>query len=203
MDEVTLRRIFEPFFTTKNTREGTGLGLSVVHGIVRAHRGMIDVKSRLGAGATFRIYLPVAADMDAAQESIFQPMPAGQGELICVVDDEGIVGRFTKAALERNGYHTVIFESAEACLAAWAGLAERCRALVTDQTMPGMQGTELAAELRRLSPGLSVVLMSGYFSNISSDTLKQIEPVELLAKPFTTEQLAHAVHRGLQPAGAA
>jgi len=203
MDEVTVRRIFEPFFTTKNTREGTGLGLAVVHGIVRAHRGVIDLESKVGVGTTFHVYLPMSPDEESTGETESTPAPRGAGELICVVDDEGIVGRFTKATIEKLGYQAVAFSSAEDCLAAWQVQPSDYRVLVTDQTMPGLQGTELATALRRLIPGLPVVIMSGYFSKISSHELDELGQVELLAKPFTTEQLGHALHQSLHPAVAA
>ena len=198
MDEATLHRIFEPFFTTKNTREGTGLGLAVVHGIVRAHRGVIDLESKVGVGTTFHVYLPMSPEDTAEDETESRPAPRGGGELICIVDDEGIVGRFTKATIEKLGYQAVAFSSAEDCLAAWQSQPAAYRVLVTDQTMPGLQGTELAAALRKLIPGLPVVIMSGYFSKISTHELDELGPVELLAKPFTTEQLGHALHQALR-----
>jgi len=199
MDEKTQRRIFEPFFTTKNTKEGTGLGLAVVHGILKAHRGAISVESEVGAGTTFHVYLPTGSADRSAEIPAGTPVPHGAGELVCIVDDERIVNRYTKAAIEKLGYRTIAFGSAEECLSAWQGQLPDCRVLVTDQAMPGLQGTKLVMVMRKLIPVLPVVIMSGYFSKISSVELEEIAPVELLAKPFTTEQLAHAIHRALHP----
>lgn len=200
IDEATRRRIFDPFFTTKNTREGTGLGLAVVHGIVRGHRGAIDVESAPGQGATFHIYLPVVGRPKSAATAGAESAPLGGGEYVCVVDDEEVVGSCTKLVLENKGYRTLVFTSGEQCLAAVQSNPGRCTVLVTDQTMPGMQGTELAAALRQQTPGLPVVIMSGYFSKISPQVLDALGQVELLGKPFTTDELLHAVHRALHPA---
>jgi CheY-like chemotaxis protein len=200
MDEATRRRIFDPFFTTKNTREGTGLGLAVVHGIVRAHRGAIDVESKPGEGAKFHLYLPAATPDNEIVPAEPTDSPRGSGEFVLVVDDEEIVGTCTKLVLENKGYIAVVFRSAEECLAALASGSVTCSMLITDQTMPGMQGTELISTLRRERPDLPVVLMSGYFSKISPTDLDALEPLELVAKPFTTDELTSAVHRALHPA---
>jgi CheY-like chemotaxis protein len=200
MDEATRGRIFDPFFTTKNSREGTGLGLAVVHGIVRSHAGAVDVESAPGRGATFHVYLPAAAGPGAAHPAGAAPPPRGADELVCVVDDEAAVGNCTRLVLESRGYRTVVFASAEECLAAMEDLLPGCELLVTDQTMPGLHGTELVEALRKQRPALRVVLMSGYFSKISPQALDELGQIELLAKPFTSDELVGAVHRALHPA---
>jgi FixJ family two-component response regulator len=157
------------------------------------------VESLPGKGATFHIYLPTANSEEPAADDSVTTGPRGGGEFVCVVDDEEVVGSCTKLVLESKGYQSLIFASAEQCLAEIGADPSRCAVLVTDQTMPGMQGTELAAAMRKFNPSLPVVIMSGYFSKISPQALDELGQVELLAKPFTTDELALAVHRALHP----
>ncbi len=198
MNEATLRRIFDPFFTTKNTREGTGLGLAVVHGIIRAHRSVIDVESTPGVGTVFHIYLPVAEQTVPPDPGDHVNAPAGQGQLVYVVDDEELVGRFIKLALVGIGYEVQAFTSAESCLAAFNLPGAKCDLLLTDQTMPGQQGTELAAVMQARLPEMPVIIMSGYFSKVPTQSLGELRNAHLLAKPFTTDELAHALNRAWQ-----
>ena len=197
MDEETRKRIFDPFFTTKEVGQGTGLGLSVAHGIIHNHRGAITVESEPGRGTTFTIYLPIASDRPAGTPSSSSPFPRGNGELIAVVDDEDVVRGFAQLALERNGYRAMSFDTPAECLEEMRRNPEAFRVLLTDQTMPVMRGIELASELRKFAPDLPVVIMSGYFSHISSSMLAKLGKVSLLSKPFTIEELARAVARAI------
>jgi CheY-like chemotaxis protein len=199
IDPETLKRIFDPFFTTKNVGEGTGLGLSVVHGIIRAHHGAIQVSSAPGEGARFDIYLPAAEEAGAGQDVATAPLIRGQGEVICIVDDEPLVGGFSRTALARFGYQAVCFESPDQCLHALQQDQAGCAVLITDQTMPSMTGMELSAQVRTFAPQLPIIVMSGYFSKISPAALDQIGHISLLAKPFTVDEIARAVHRALHP----
>jgi len=199
MDAETQKRIFDPFFTTKDVGEGTGLGLSVVHGIMRSHGGTIEVTSAPGQGSTFDLYFPVAEGEAEEPAAPASPMPLGRGEMICVVDDEQIVAHVTRLTLERFGYRTVIFNSPEQCYEALKGDPDGCAALLSDQTMPGMTGLELSARVRERLPNLPIIIMSGYFSKISPKALEDIGNINLLAKPFTMQELARIVHRALHP----
>jgi PAS domain S-box-containing protein len=199
MDLETQKRIFDPFFTTKEVGEGTGLGLSVVHGIMRAHGGTIEVTSALGQGTTFDLYFPVTegeAEEPAAPQAM---LPMGRGEVICVVDDEQIVAHVTRLSLERFGYRTMVFTSSEQCLEALRAEPGSCAVLLSDQTMPGLTGLELSARVRAFAPNLPIVIMSGYFSKISPRSLEDIGNINLLAKPFTMHELSRIIHRALNP----
>jgi CheY-like chemotaxis protein len=199
MDEETRKRIFDPFFTTKEVGQGTGLGLSVVHGIIEAHRGTITVDSAPGKGATFNLYLPEAQTNAAEADPVDHSFPRGNGELVAVVDDEDIVRTFAQMALEKIGYRVASFDSPANCLETMRRNPADYALLLTDQTMPVMKGIELAAEVRSFAPNVPVLIMSGYFSRISPDKLAEIGHVALLSKPFTNEELARSIYRSIHP----
>ena len=157
-----LERIFDPFFTTKEVGTGTGLGLSLVHGIVAELCGAVDVTSTPGAGSTFTVYLPrngesVDAPLDEKPE-----MPRGDGQRVLVVDDEEPLVRLATRTLEELGYAPVGFTSSSAALAAFRADPQRFDALITDERMPGMSGSALIREVRGIRSSMPVVLMSGY-----------------------------------------
>jgi len=199
IDPETQRRIFDPFFTTKQVGEGTGLGLAVVDGIARSHGGAVEVESALGAGTRFDVYLPAVTDevYDSAVDP--EPTPAGAGQTVCIVDDEAFVAQVARTGLERHGYRAVVFTDPAVCLEALRRNPSACSILITDQTMPGITGLQLAASVRQFAPELPIVIMSGYFSKISTDALKDLGNVALLPKPFTLHELARQTHQSLQP----
>ncbi|MFZ5495110.1 MAG: PAS domain-containing protein [Verrucomicrobiota bacterium] len=198
MDETTAKRIFDPFFTTKEVGQGTGLGLSMVHGIIQAHQGAITVESTPGHGTTFTFYLPVAEVQETPVSSAGGDTPRGQGELVAIVDDEDLVRSFAQISLERAGYRVIAFDRAATCLEEMRGRVGEIAVLLTDQTMPGMNGMELVTEIRSIAPTLPVIIMSGYYSRIAPEMLQQMGYVSLISKPFTNEELAHAVHRSVE-----
>ncbi len=197
MDEVTRKRIFDPFFTTKEVGQGTGLGLSMVHGIIQAHQGDITVESDEGRGTTFTFFLPAAEVQETAITPAQPTTPRGQGELVAIVDDEDLVRSFAQISLERAGYRVVSFDRASTCLEEIRGRIGEFSVLLTDQTMPGMNGIELAAEIRNIAPTLPVIIMSGYYSRIAPEMLQQMGFVSLISKPFTNEELSQVVHRSV------
>lgn len=204
MDACTLERIFEPFFTTKPQGEGSGLGLSVVHGIVKSHEGAISVYSEVGRGTSFNIYLPDAKDSDSSQtERLTRSLPRGSGEHILFVDDEPSLIDIGKRMLERLGYRVTIANCGNAALEIIRSPAKAVDCVITDFTMPDMSGIALARECRALIPATPIILMSGYCGVLTDDSLRAQGIQELILKPFTFPALAEVLRRVLteQPPG--
>ncbi len=194
-DEIS--RIFEPFFTTKEIGKGTGLGLSQVFGFAKQSGGDVDVRSTLGQGSTFTLYLPQVAAEDQAtgdrpQDDALAPL--GTGQRILVVEDNVGVGQFATQILEDLGYRPVWAANAEEALEELGRAGSRFDLVFSDVVMPGMGGVALAQELRTRAPYLPVVLTSGY-----SHVLAQSDAhgFELLHKPYSAEQLGRILHQML------
>jgi CheY-like chemotaxis protein len=198
MDASTLERIFEPFFTTKPPGEGTGLGLSVVHGIVETHDGAIRVSSVLGQGSTFELYFP--AHTSEAEDARDQAgsITGGDREHVLFVDDEEELTRLGARVLERAGYRVTPMNSATEALAAFRANPSYYDLVVTDLTMPNMTGTDLAAELLALRPGLPIVLTTGFGAALNLAKARAIGIRELLMKPASAAELTEAAGRALK-----
>lgn len=201
MDQATLERIFEPFFTTKPQSEGTGLGLAVVHGIMKNHQGAVTVSSRPGEGATFQIYLP--AVRIAARESERVPvMPhRGNGENILYVDDEEVLVFLSKRMLTRLGYQVTGFTHPAAALEAFTARPHDFQVLVSDCSMPQMSGFDLAAAVLKIQPSLPVILASGCIRQQDVETAARIGIRHLLLKPATVTELGARLHEVLSDPG--
>jgi PAS domain S-box-containing protein len=192
-----LARIFEPFYTTRPKGEGTGLGLAVVHGIVRNHGGLISVESAPGSGATFHVYLPAIPVSAVRDPSAVKELPRGRSERVLFVDDEEIQVELAKELLQELGYEVTGARSAAEALAIFRARPEAVDIVVTDTTMPGMTGDVLAGDLLRLRPGLPVLLCTGFSERVSEARARAIGVRQLLMKPFSLEDLASAIRRAL------
>jgi signal transduction histidine kinase/DNA-binding response OmpR family regulator len=199
MDAATIERIFEPFFTTKSVGDGTGLGLAVVLGIMQNHDGVINVYSELGVGTTFHLYFPVFETETAPVEPVSGPIPRGQGEHILFVDDEEALARVGTRMLERLGYKVTTKTSAAEAVAAVRDEPDVYDLVITDLTMPGMDGLKLGGQLLQIRPGLPIILTTGYSGAMTEDSTRELGFRELLAKPTTARALGEAVHRALHP----
>jgi CheY-like chemotaxis protein len=201
IEEQSLDRIFDPFFTTKKFGEGTGLGLSVVHGIIKAYDGAITVQSQPGHGSTFHIYLPAHEAESAPAPGPARPAPEGHGERVLLVDDDAAIGRVTGRSLERLGYQPAVFTEAHAALAAFRKGAFDL--VITDLTMPDATGIEVAREIWVERPETPVVLITGYSATLDAAQARALGFRDLLYKPFTSQELAACVRHALAAVEAA
>ena len=190
-----IARIFEPFFTTKAVGKGTGLGLSQVFGFAKQSGGHVTVESEVGRGTTFTLYLPrveSAALPTAAAGAPDCGDGAGDGRRVLVVEDNVDVGTFSTQLLQDLGYETTWAAGAEEALTILAERASAFDAVFSDVVMPGMNGVDLGRAIRRLYPGLPVILTSGYSDVLADDTRHGFE---LLQKPYAVETLSHILRK--------
>ena len=193
-----LERIFDPFFTTKEVGVGTGLGLSLVHGIVADLGGGIDLESRVGEGSTFTVYMPWQAEV-AAPQSVAERVQPGTGETILLVDDEETLVRLGEEMIAELGYEPVGFTSSVAALATFREAPLRFNAVLSDEAMPEMTGSELALEIRKIRPDIPIVLMSGYVTSALSTRARDAGVVEVLNKPLVRRDIARSLAGALRP----
>jgi PAS domain S-box-containing protein len=199
MDAATRERIFEPFFTTKPVGQGTGLGLSVVHGILSAHHGAIAVDSEPGQGSTFHLYFPVVEPPSAAAVAMTGVAPAaalhGHGEHVLYVDDDETMVVMVERILERRGYRVSAYRNAHEAVEAVRDHPDDFDVVVTDFNMPDFSGMDVAHELTRIRPRLPVVICSGYITDELRDEARLAGVRGLLEKENTIEELGGLVGR--------
>jgi PAS domain S-box-containing protein len=195
MDDATQARIFEPFFTTKEVGKGTVLVLAVVYGIVTDSGGAIDVASAPGHGSRFEIYFPRVDTPTVGEDLAAGPLARGNGERVLVVDDEEVLVAVTAEILKRVGYEPVACTDAAAAITAFE--TGRVDAVVTDEVMPGLSGTQLAIRLRGRRADLPIVLVSGYTGPLLAERAFGAGISEVLKKPVQSRELVAAVARAL------
>jgi signal transduction histidine kinase len=195
MDEATLERIFEPFYTTKAPGHGTGLGLSVAHGIVKSHDGAIAVESQVGIGTTFHVYLPAvdATVTDAAPPAVADL--GGHGEHVLYVDDEEPIVEVASRLLADLGYRVTGATDAGQALLDVQSRPYEFDVLVTDLAMPGLPGAELARQVREIRPGIPIVLTSGYVRPEDAEAVQQLGAVDVILKSNLVADLGPTLHR--------
>jgi len=196
MDEATKARVFEPFFTTKQVGRGTGLGLAVVHGIVSVHGGAIHVDSTPGVGSRFDLWFPLEEAPEHVVDSQYGTLsaPPGTGQHVLCVDDDPAMVLMVDGLLRRHGYKVTAYEDPAAALARVKADPRAFDILVTDYNMPEMNGMELATEVARAAPSLSIIITSGFISDEMRQRANDLNVGALLQKEYTLERLAGLVH---------
>jgi len=189
-------KIFDPFFTTKKLGEGTGLGLSVVHGIVRQHDGYITVASEPGNGSTFTVYLPQIAGELGADAVSDDEIPTGSERILFVDDEEALVEMGDKI-LAGLGYDVVSRTSSRGALALVTVDPSRFDLVITDQTMPGMTGIELAQEILTIRPDMPIIMCTGFSHLVSEESARQAGIHAFVMKPLTKREIAKTVREVL------
>jgi len=192
IDEVTVERIFEPFFTTKKPGEGTGMGLSVVHGIIKSYGGTITVMSEEHKGTTFSIILPKLASGTIAEPLVFKPLPRGHGNIL-FVDDEEELARLEKENLEELGYNVTAVTGSVEALNLFRENPGHFDLIITDHTMPFITGLELIEEIQKTSPYMPFILTTGFGDLISEEKAGEIGIKKLIKKPFKLYELAEVI----------
>ncbi|MGB8490869.1 MAG: ATP-binding protein [Bacteroidales bacterium] len=196
MDRRTKERIFEPFFTKKEVGSGTGLGLSVVHGIVSNYNGAITVESTPGKGTLFTVYLPYNNSGPVNENKSSELLPRGV-EHILFVDDELDITFMGKKMLENLGYKVTTRNNCSEALEEFKRTPGKYSLLVTDQTMPKMLGTELAGEMRKINPHLKVIIITGYIDKLSDLTKSKNGSYEIILKPIKMNEFSKAIRKVL------
>jgi len=198
IEEKDRERIFEPYFTTKGQTGGTGMGLAVVHGIVKSHSGIITVYSKPGKGSTFNVFLPRIEHAEAAKETEIRlgSIPTGK-ENILFIDDEPAILDIGKGMLEHLGYKVEVRTSPIEALAAFTALSDKFDLIISDMTMPKMTGDELAKELMAIRPDIPIILCTGFSEHINEEQAKAIGIRKFVMKPFIMREMAEAIRQVL------
>jgi len=196
MDKRTLERIFEPFFTKKEVGSGSGLGLSVVHGIVSSNNGAIVVESEPGKGSRFIIYLPQYSEELTSEKGISQKVKKGKGSIL-FVDDEKEITYMGKRMLESLGYNVDIKTDSLTALQDFKKNPKKYDLLVTDQAMPKMMGTELIGEIKQIRPDLKSIIITGYQDSIPGNAMEQYGIANIISKPLILSEFSDLIGKVL------
>jgi len=199
IEESVLNRIFDPFFTTKEPGQGTGMGLAVVHSVVRNHGGIINVHSQPGEGTTFDVFLPRSREITAAKDEKLQSVPGGRERLLFIDDEEQVV-KLGKQVLESLGYQVAAFTNPLKALQTFKARPENFDLVLADSIMPGMAGSDLAAEILEIRPEIPLIFCTGNGLQMTKEKAMEIGAQDLIAKPFLKKDVAQTVRKVLDQA---
>jgi PAS domain S-box-containing protein len=197
IDSEILHRIFEPYFTTREKGAGTGLGLAVVHGIVKNHRGVIQASSQVGVGSTFDVYLPMVEDQGVESEAEPEEPVRGGNECILFVDDEPALEELGGRLLSGLGYKVVTRSSSWEALQLFKAKTMAFDLVITDMTMPQLTGEKLGLEILRIRPEMPIILCTGFSEQISNERARSLGIRALVMKPFLKNEMARVIRRVL------
>jgi CheY-like chemotaxis protein len=200
MNKEVMERAFDPFFTTKNPGEGSGMGLAVVHGIVRDQGGAITVHSEPGKGSAFSVFLPRISGEESGPAAEAAYPETGHGRIL-LVDDEQVQVETVKNVLERLGYTVTTATLGQEALGLFQRDPEAYDLVITDQTMPHMTGLELAKNILRIRPGLPIVLTTGFSEIVDADAARAAGIRRFQMKPFSLREMAETVRSALKKDG--
>ncbi len=202
IDPAILSNIFHPYFTTKEQGQGTGLGLSVVHGIIKSYGGEITVTSTLGTGSQFTVYLPLHKHAHSPElKTVQAEIPQGNQESILLVDDEGALLRSVQRILEDLGYQVLSRLDSQDALETFLANPDRFDLVITDQSMPGMTGDQLAVKLLAARPDLPIIMCTGFSNAIDKESAQELGIRAFMLKPFSKNELASTIHNVLADPG--
>jgi PAS domain S-box-containing protein len=192
-----LKRIFDPYFTTKEPGKGTGLGLAIVHGIIKSHDGFISCFSRSGEGSVFHVFLPVLSQAEGEMAAFDQPLVGGS-ERILFVDDEEVLCQMARIMLERLGYQVTVETDSLAASLLFGKHPDAFDLVITDQTMPELTGIDLARSMLMQRPDLPIILCTGYSTQVSEESAREIGVRAFALKPLAKREVARLIREVLE-----
>jgi len=188
MDQNVLTRIFDPFFTTKAKGQGSGLGLSVVYGIVKGHEGFVTVSSQPGQGTVFGVYFPVSGKPETQEAWTVEPL-RGRGELIFVVDDEEDIRNFIRDVLQSHGYRVLLAANGDQAFDIYKVRGQDIALVILDMVMPEMGGEETFLKMKEVNPGIKALLSTGYSQDSRVSEILSKGVMGFIQKPYEFNQL--------------
>lgn len=197
ISKQTIKKIFDPFFTTKEPGKGTGMGLSVVHGIIKNMKGATQVNSQPGKGTEFYVYLPIVKDaLETQAPKTNKPIIGGSEQILLVDDEQGII-TMVKTALERLGYRVTAYTNSIKALEAFKNSSDKFDLTITNMTMPNMPGDKLAVELIKVRPDIPIFICTGFSGALTQERIKSLGIKGLLLKPISIKDLAEKIREAL------